>query len=205
MQAHSFDFVGALSAEAQCPVCDEPHAAVDACVCSSCQTRVCADCSSLLPNTNWACAPCVARIPARAYPLRTGGSAWLRASERKVAAWFLAVGAQLLARPLSLRLLAAASQLLERPLALPIGGPGQRARMVEQIVVRRRALTARFQRAGTWFLRRLHVEATRLRAARVWWAHYLRTSPLRAHAVSLVVATVILIAVARADTGPDAR
>jgi hypothetical protein len=185
MQAHPFDFVSALSGEAQCPVCKEPHAAVDACLCSSCQTQVCADCSRLLPNTNWACAPCVARMPSRAYPPRTGRHAWLRATERKVVAQLLVVAAQLR--------------------ALPIRGAGPRARLVEQIVVRRRALTARLERAVTWFIHRLHVEAARLRALRVWWARYLRTSPLRAHAVSLVVATVILIAVARADTGPDGR
>src|ERR1700712_3071028 len=70
MHAYQLDFVNALSAEEQCRVCSELHAAVDERLCSQCEQHVCADCARAQAKDRWLCAPCATPL-ASAEPSRS--------------------------------------------------------------------------------------------------------------------------------------
>ncbi|MDB4972742.1 MAG: hypothetical protein JWN48_1083 [Myxococcaceae bacterium] len=271
MHTNTFDFVSALSAEELCPVCKELHAAVDECLCSSCQTHVCLDCSSLQPDTSWICTPCAARVPARAYPavvstrpawlqvaqlrhaLREHITLWSREAPRtlrhlpalagptirlgstRARAASRAVLVVLVAFYASLRGRAQASLVAARPrlhdLSVSLRAFGRaslaslralgRASMMSLRSLGRTSMSslralgragelgsrAARARARSWLeasagqARRLGLRVQRDLASSL---RALRTLSVREHALCLVIATMMMIAVARAENGPDA-
>lgn len=178
-----FDFVSALSAEASCPVCSELHATVDQCDCVACGTKTCPDCASLRPDARWICATCVVGSPALSV-VPASAPLWQRARKVRLAlvelALFVASGVGQAARPV----LAQLSARLQVVYARLRTGAGLSARALERALRRQ-------QRQQGARLRELVISVRNLQ-----W---------RQHASSLLIATVILIAVARAQTSPDGR
>jgi hypothetical protein len=234
MQASAYDFVSALSAEELCPVCRELHAAVDECLCSSCMTHVCSDCSSLQPDTSWICTPCAAARPARAYPVAT------RPSALHVSQVLLSIREQ----TASLRQQLKPNVARLSHLGVDAGARARRTRHAAMLVARRWlaallvawaatrswlgsqrvALQQQGQRAQHWAQHRARPRVRqaalksrlvsqralvelRRQSTRAWQAlvSLVRTLPVRHHATSLLLATLILIAVARSPSGPETR
>ncbi|MDB4988246.1 MAG: hypothetical protein JWN04_3424, partial [Myxococcaceae bacterium] len=135
-----------------------------------------------------------ALVPARAYPLSTARPTWAlfhearHALREQAALWAREAG------PAALRLLA----FLQAAVAAAIAWSSPRLR---DLTVRSRAVRARTLH-GLTTTRKL--ASRRFKRAVGSSMVFVRELPVREHARSLLIATLILVAVARADNGTDA-
>jgi hypothetical protein len=207
VHASPFDFVSALSAEESCPLCSELHATVDQCACVSCGTKTCPDCASLRPDASWVCASCVVASPGLAVLPSAAGSAPLWQRVRKV---HIALTERALFRSLQ------PSALVHGLQTLRAGGRAVSALVLALWLGVWSALApwlARRSASAQVYLARLRTQLRRQQRLQLARARYLSSSLVvtlrglqwRQHASSLLIATAILIAVARSQTSADGR
>ena len=222
MHASPFDFVSVLSAEECCPVCSELHASVDQCECAACGSQVCPDCASLRPDTSWVCATCVVRLPSLAAP-PSAPPVWLRGylALSSVTSVLGRAGMSPRAGARVARFSASAVQTVRSR------AHGALSWLVSVTLalatLARRVSLASVQRAGRSLSRaesqvrslaalvrpyarhQQRLQRARLRYLVGSFTITLRNVHFRQHASSLLIATAILIAVARAQTSSDGR
>jgi hypothetical protein len=222
------DFVAALSAEQGCDVCHELHAAVDELRCHECEAAICPDCVRLRPDAQWACLLCDEHHPMRVYKSR-GGRRGPR-SQLRVGALVAHEALRSVLSQSSPRVraaLARATPVVRKKLGraqwkayAALGRARMRwaafmALLASLAATARRRGTVAFHAAstrgsqltrertarGSLAVRRFTVSASQrvLAGLTLTWAT-LRNLPVRHHATALLVASVILFAVARADS-----
>jgi hypothetical protein len=208
MHASQIDFVTALSAEERCPVCEELHASVDQCVCGVCATTMCADCTSLRPDASWVCSRCAEVVPGRAVPQNRGFSLRATAIGVNELVRHSYVELRREARPSSARLvafvatlLALFARVLSQSLSRARNAAGARTEALRPRVRKLMAeLSLRSSRSYSR-LDALHREyGTRARGQLGAWVLSIRNIHVREQLAGMLIATALLVAVARSDS-----